>query len=68
VDREVRKASEWTFNNSNRSRGSGAAANRVRTLVRTPEIAARTITAVRQQGPELNERDVIAALNDFDAL
>jgi site-specific DNA recombinase len=40
----------------------------IRTLVRTPEIAARTIAAVRQQAPELNERDVIAALNDFDAL
>src|SRR6478609_6814397 len=39
----------------------------VRTLVRTPEIAVKTI-AVRQQAPELNERDVIAALNDFDAL
>ena len=40
----------------------------IRTLVRTPEIAAQTIAAVRQQAPELNERDVIAALNDFDAL
>ena len=40
----------------------------IRTLVRTPEIAAQTIAAVRQQAPELNERDVIGALNDFDAL
>ena len=30
--------------------------------------AMRTIAAVRQQAPELSERDVIAALNDFDAL
>ena len=34
----------------------------IRTLVRTPEIAAQTIAAVRQQAPELSERDVIAAL------
>jgi hypothetical protein len=40
----------------------------IRTLVRTPEIAAQTTAAVRQQAPELNERDVITALNDFDAL
>ena len=40
----------------------------IRTLVRTPEIAAQTIAAVRQQAPDLSERDVIAALNDFDAL
>jgi hypothetical protein len=40
----------------------------IRTLVRTPEIAAQTIAAVREQAPELSERDVIAALNDFDAL
>src|SRR5258708_40278033 len=45
-----------------------AVSQEIRTLVRTPEIAARTIAAVRQQAPELNERDVIAALNDFDAL
>ena len=36
--------------------------------MRAPEIAAKTIAAVRQQAPQLNERDVIAALNDFDAL
>jgi site-specific DNA recombinase len=46
----------------------GAVIQEIRTLVRTPEIAAKTIAAVRQQAPELNERDVIAALNDFDAL
>ena len=40
----------------------------IRTLVRTPEIAVKTIAAVRQQAPEVSERDVIAALNDFDAL
>src|SRR3954469_6368330 len=40
----------------------------IRTLLRTPEIAAQTVAAVRQQSPELSERDVIAALNDFDAL
>jgi DNA invertase Pin-like site-specific DNA recombinase len=40
----------------------------IRTLVRTPEIAAQTIAAVRQQAPELSDRDVIAALNDFDSL
>src|ERR1700716_712388 len=46
----------------------GAVIQEIRTLVRTPEIVAQTIAAVRQQAPELNERDVIAALNDFDAL
>jgi site-specific DNA recombinase len=46
----------------------GAVIQEIRTLVRTPEIVARTIAAVRQQAPELNERDVIAALNEFDAL
>ena len=46
----------------------GAVIQEIRTLVRTPEIVAKTIAAVRQQAPELNERDVIAALNDFDAL
>src|SRR3954466_15119289 len=45
-----------------------AVTQEIRRLVRTPEIAARTIVAVRQQAPELTERDVIAALNDFDAL
>jgi hypothetical protein len=40
----------------------------IRTLVRTPEIAAQTIAAVREKAPELSEREVIAALNDFDAL
>jgi hypothetical protein len=40
----------------------------IRMLVRTPEIAAQTIAAVREKAPELHERDVIAALNDFDAL
>ena len=38
----------------------------ITTLMRTPEIATKTIAAVRQQAPELNERDVIAALNDFE--
>src|SRR4051812_17675625 len=46
----------------------GAVIQEIRTLLRTPEIAVRTIAAVRQQGPELNERDVIVVLNDFDAL
>ena len=46
----------------------GAVVQEIRTLMRTPEIAARTITAVRQKAPELNERDVIAALDEFDAL
>jgi site-specific DNA recombinase len=40
----------------------------IRTLVRTPEIVAQTIAVVRQQAPELNERDVIGALNEFDVL
>ena len=46
----------------------GAVIQEIRTLVRTPEVAAQTIAAVRQKAPELNERDVISALNDFDAL
>jgi site-specific DNA recombinase len=46
----------------------GAVIQEIRTLLRSPEIAAQTIAAVREQAPELNERDVIAALNDFDAL
>jgi site-specific DNA recombinase len=46
----------------------GAVIQEIRKLVRTPEIVARTISTVRQQAPELSERDVIAALNDFDAL
>ena len=36
--------------------------------MRAPEISAQTIAAVREQSPELSERGVIAALNDFDAL
>ena len=40
----------------------------IRTLVRSPEITAQTIAAVRQQAPEWNEQDVISGLNDFDAL
>jgi hypothetical protein len=46
----------------------GAVVQEIRTLIRTSEIAARTITAVRQKAPELDERNVIAALDEFDAL
>ena len=36
--------------------------------MRTPEIMAKTIAAVREKAPAVSQRDVIAALNDFDAL
>ena len=40
----------------------------IRRLARTPEVVARTVTAARQEQPDVDSREVIAALNEFDAM
>lgn len=39
-----------------------------RRLARTPEVVARTVTAARQEQPDIDDRVVVAALNEFDAM
>ncbi len=40
----------------------------IRLLARTPEVVARTVTAARQERPEIEDREVVATLNEFDAM
>ena len=40
----------------------------IRRLARTPEVAARTVAAVRQEQLDVDDREVVAALNEFDAM
>ncbi len=46
----------------------GAVIQEIRTLLRTPEIAARAVEIARRNDPDVSEHDVIAALSDFDGL
>jgi site-specific DNA recombinase len=43
-----------------------AVVHEIRRLVRTPEIVAAAVAAVRQEAPDVEEREVIAALGGFD--
>jgi len=45
-----------------------AVVHEIRLLVRTPEIVAQTVAAARQEQSDMDGGDVVAALNDFDAL
>jgi len=40
----------------------------IRSLLRTPEIAAQAVEAARMSDPDIDEREVVAALASFDAL
>ncbi len=40
----------------------------IRRLARTPEVVARTMAAARQQQPDLDDSEVVAALNAFDSM
>ncbi|MGE4303679.1 MAG: recombinase family protein [Novosphingobium sp.] len=46
----------------------GAVVQHIRSLLRTPEIAARAMDAARQNDPDIDEHDVVTALAGFDAL
>ncbi|MFY9625389.1 MAG: hypothetical protein WAJ91_13520 [Rhodoplanes sp.] len=37
-------------------------------MIRTPEVAARTIDAFRQESPNVDEQAIVSALADFDQL
>lgn len=46
----------------------GAVIQHIRDLLRAPEIAARAVEAARRSDPDVDERDVVTALSDFDRL
>jgi hypothetical protein len=45
-----------------------AVVHEIRFLVQTPEIVAQTVAAARQEQLDMDGEEVVAALNDFDAL
>jgi len=45
-----------------------AVVQHIRSLLRTPEIAARAMEAARRNDPDVDEQDVVAALAGFDGL
>ena len=40
----------------------------IRRMIRTPEVAARTIDAFRQETPNVDEQAIVSALGNFDQL
>jgi hypothetical protein len=40
----------------------------IRALLRTPDIASRTVQALRREGTDIDEADVLAAITGFDGL
>jgi len=40
----------------------------IRRLARTPEVVARTVTAARQEQSDIDAQEVVAVLNEFDAM
>ena len=46
----------------------GAVVGEVRRLISAPEITARTIRAIRDESPTINEQAIVSALKDFDQL
>jgi len=45
-----------------------AVVTEVRRIVQTPEVVTKVLAALQQDGPQVREAEVIAALNDFGAL
>lgn len=45
-----------------------AVTKEIRRLVRTPEIVARTVAAARQEKSDITDREVIAAMDEFDGM
>jgi hypothetical protein len=45
-----------------------AVVQHIRSLLRTPEIAARAMEAARRNDPDIDEQDVVTALAGFDGL
>ena len=46
----------------------GAVIQHIRSLLRTPEVAARAVETARRTDPDIDEHDVAAALSGFDGL
>ncbi len=46
----------------------GGAIQHIRSLLRTPEIAAQAVDAARKSDPDIDEHDVVTALAGFDGL
>jgi len=46
----------------------GAVLQEIRKLLRTPEVTSRAIAAARQEDPDIDDNDVVAALTGFDGL
>ena len=46
----------------------GAVVGEIRRMIRTPEVAARTIDALRQETPNVDEQAIVSALGNFDQL
>ena len=46
----------------------GAVVQHIRSLLRTPEIAARAMEAASRTAPDMDEQDVVTALAGFDGL
>jgi DNA invertase Pin-like site-specific DNA recombinase len=46
----------------------GAVIQHIRSLLRTPEIVARAVETARRTDPDMDERDIVAALAGFDGL
>ena len=46
----------------------GAVVQHIRSLLRTPEIAARAVETTRRTDPDMDEQDVVTALVGFDGL
>ena len=45
-----------------------AVVQHIRSLLRTPEVAARAVETARRTDPDIDERDVVTALSGFDGL
>ncbi|MBC40242.1 MAG: resolvase, partial [Oceanicaulis sp.] len=45
-----------------------AVVGEIRRMIRAPEIAARTIKALREESPTVDEKAVVQALGEFDQL
>jgi site-specific DNA recombinase len=46
----------------------GAVVGEIRRVIRTPEVAARTIDAFRRETPNVDEQAIVSALGNFDQL
>ena len=61
-------AAELEGNDADCKNDEGAVVGEIRRMIRTPEVAARTINAFRQETPNIDEQAIVSALADFDQL